>query len=399
MSLPIESGTVLEIYDKYHCLSGNTNGDKNDEKYLGKTCNIGKLEVGQNFKFQSVKRFEGLSFVKNTNGNFKLVDISSSKIREIPFLFFRNIITNEYIEVSLNEGDYVYFNFGLIGETFDLFLVPYYKGLEFKQNLLQNKNCLNTEILVISKRAPNHYLCIHNEITILLSTKYNLETFIGTTVLFEIYPKYLAIFFQIGEIFYPPNNDNFILGLSKTKENEIIASKYNSCSGLMENFYFQTDSLIPSINIGKTINVDYYPKKFGLYNTLKLSENPNIGYELLTLNQDGNFIFRNVQNSQDVFAVNFLFSPGLENNLGQVFMFTFIDFFTLIGINSVSKIDNGNFCLVELFKENNIKVFVKNNIKIAVQVEDYEIAASSLGKYFDLQLNLVYFVPHILNTF
>ena len=75
MSLPIESGTVLEIYDKYHCLSGNTNGDKNDERYLGKTCNIGKLEVGQNFKFQSVKRFEGLSFVKNTNGNFKLVDI------------------------------------------------------------------------------------------------------------------------------------------------------------------------------------------------------------------------------------------------------------------------------------------------------------------------------------
>lgn len=397
MNLPVQSCTLLENYDQYHSLVGNVNGNKEDERYIGRVSDIGKLEIGQTLQINFVKRYEGISFVKNTMGAYKFVDIAESKQDNIPFLFFVNNLTNEYIEVSLNEGDYLYFNFGVIGENYDLYLVPYYKGLEFKQNIPQNKNCLNTEILIVSKRAPKHYLSIYNGNTILLSTEYNLEPFVGTTVLFELYPKYLAFFIQIGNTFYPPINDNFTLGLCKSTEK--LASKYNSSTGQMEDFYFQTISLVPSINIGKTINVDYYPIKFGLYNTFKLSENPCSGYELLTINQDGKLIFRNVQNSKDVFAVIFLFSLGLANNLGQVFEFTFIDFFTLININSISKVDNGNFCLVEIYKSNNIKVFVKNNIKIAVQVEDYEIAPSSLGKYFDLKLNQVRYSPHISNVF
>lgn len=368
----IETGKILKLYDKYHLLFQGSKG----KYYIGKIADFGNLEIGKNISIELVKRYEALSIVKNSNGKYKLYDLTNSKTEFVPFLFFKNKETGEDIEVSLNKED-KNFNNNIIGDYYDLSIIEYYKGFNFVPNIPDNKTNENEEVLILSKRTESHYICLYRGKTIILTTKELLDEYIGKTILIDLYIKYLANNIQSGDKLYKGIIDKFTLNLTDGV-NKLITNNSNN-----KDFILKCESKITSDNIGKKIDVEYYPLKYGDLNYFKESNKKDKGYQLLTLNQSKERFFRDVEND-DVFACYFKNELQLDNKLGSIFSFIYYDYYLLINIIERSKKDNGKFYLQEIITNSNISIFIKDNIRYAINCKKFKIPESAIGDYFDI---------------
>jgi hypothetical protein len=379
----IETGKIIGLKDKKHFYL-----DIGKETlYIGNEFEFGNLEIGKEVSLDLIPRFQAQSFVKNINGNYKFVDIIQSKgEKKSPLIIFLNLVTNELIDVTL-DNQFTNFNNYILGDFYDLNIIETYKGFDFLENIPQNKNCLNVEITILNALSASlHYIALYKEKLILISSNDNLNAYIGQTILISLYKKYITYFCQIGNNFYPSKSDIFTFNLSYGI-NKLISRDNND-------YILTTESEITSNNIGKNILLNYYPLKYGDFNSLKISTNLKEGYKLLGLLQSGQYIFVDVNNKDNIFSCYFSQPINFDNKLGSIFSFTYSDYNLLIEIKNILKTDQNTnpdyYRLTEIIENSTIKIFSRNNVKYAVNCKKIGIADSFLGANFDLNI-----IPYI----
>jgi hypothetical protein len=261
-------------------------------------------------------------------------------------------------------------------------LTTLYKSFNFLPNIIENKNEFNDEVRILNRINESHYLALYKNIVIWISSVENLDAYVGQTILTRLYKKFISQSIQIGNIYYPLKTDSFIFNTSDTNNNKFISKG-------SEDYTLTTQSAINTNNIGKTITVNYLPLKYSSFSFLKESINKNDGYELLSILQTGEYVFKDVNNSSNIFACYFIKPFKLDNKLGSVFNLLYSDYYILINIKSVIEnldINNNFYVLSEILDNTNIIIFTKKNVRYAVYKDKFTIADSFLGISFDLDI-------------
>jgi len=387
MSSPV-SGKILKLIDEAHLLLSTKELGK---IWLGHRSVFGNLEIGKNISIGPIERFYCEKYVKNPNGNYKLIFLSSpSTSLYLGFLDKkRNVKINVSNLISSN------FNNNELGESFDLSLIESYKGINIFNNLKENKSCENVKIRVLNKLSDLHYLCIYDKKQIYLSSECNLDSYIGTVILVDLYKKYLATHLFFGDTYYSLPQKKFTFQLSFVKQPEFVFVTNNNNNFLLLS---DTNLIINANNTGKIITTNYIPLKQANLASFKRCDNTK-GYELIEIKNDKplKYIFKSNKNEKNIFSIliasqlqNTELSSNLSNSLGKSFNFTFNDFYILENFSIAN--DTSAFLLTTTLKSD-IYVFTKDNKTYVVDInnfDNFQIAPSLIGRYFDLILAPVY---------
>jgi hypothetical protein len=342
-----------------------------------------------------VSRYTSSYFSKNPKGNYKLIDmrISTGSIKDnnyYLFLYFKIRDNDDIIQISVNK-EYNFNNF-ILGDSFDLGLIEDYKGFNVFNNLPENKTSENKEILIIQNLKKNYCLASYDNKIIFLTTKTDLEPFIGKPILVDLYRKYLSSYsgIFIGTNYYSGINANaqFIL-----TDNTLKLSLLK-----IENqpYVLETQSILNTNNSGKILNLDYFPIKYSEFNGF--TEAPdNTGYQLLNIQLDASklvlYIFKNTADPNDLFALRFLDPIDLNNRYGSFFNFKPSPYYLLTETTLTT--DTSSYLLKQIFSSSTIPIyeFTKKGQSYYVNGENFDIATSLVGKYFDIK-----FIPYIAGT-
>ena len=148
--------------------------------------------------------------------------------------------------------------------------------------------------------------------------------------------------------------------------------------------------------------LNYYPIKYGDYNSIKQSKNDSYGFKLLAIssyNKDPyTYLFVDINDSKNIFACYFNLKINFDNKLGTIFNFNYTDYYLLVEIkNIIRKEDNINienyYKLTEFINNTNLIIFSKNNILYTVDSINQSITDSLIGYYFDLNI-----IPYLCGT-
>lgn len=379
----IETGKILELIDKNHFLFQG----KTEKYWIGHIRSFGQLEVGKNVTLNLVERFTANSFFKIPSGNFKLVNIYNPYVTTIAseFLEFKKLDSNIEINVTIVSSN---FNNNILGENYDLSLLENYKGRNFFQNLPENKTCNNYEVIILNKLKQFYYLVLYNNKIICLTYQDSLDEYIGQSILIELYKKFLATNIFIGETFLTIPQDIFTFQYSNNSG--------NFCLKGSDDFVLVSNDKINSNNIGKNLTINYYPLKYSDLFLFKESTTNN-GFKLLEIIQgkDLFYIFNDINNPNDIFAISASDNVNLNNKLGSLFLFNSNYLFLLSYMEPV--IDTSGYCFIQVLI-NNIHVFTKNSIKFYVNMDVFELSNSSIGKYYNLTLTKLLLQSSIINV-
>jgi hypothetical protein len=384
----IETGKILQLIDSNHFLFQG----KTEKLWIGHKSSIGQLEVGKNVTLNLIERFQATSIFKNPLGNYKLVDIYKAfkaNNNDSFYLTFNKLDENKQINVTISCLD---FNNNILGDYFDLSLTENYVGINSIDNLLENKSSANTEIIILDKiqikTTNNYYLSLYNNKIITLKTKTNLDKYIGTSILIELYKKYLALLdVFIEDKFYNLPKEIFTFQYSN-KSNNFFIKNNKEISMIADN------EIINSNNIGKNIDISYFPLYFCYLFLFK--ESTNSGYKLVNIQQGSvpHYIFVD-KNNDDVFAISLPNTISLNNKLGSLFTFNKFDLFLL---SNMEPSINTNDYLFSQVLDNGIHNFVKDKKSYFVNMGNFEIALSSIGKYFNLTLTTLLLQCNIMDV-
>jgi hypothetical protein len=373
----IETGKILSLISDSNLLF---QGSK--EKLVINNYNkFGNLEIGKVVSAIIIPFFYGLSYFKNINGKYKLISIEAGKRKT--GLYFKIKNTEEIILVVLDLNDNSFNNL-ILGDYFDLDIIPSYKGFNYFKNIPENKNCLNEEVIILNIIDDTHFLALRNKETIIISADKKVDAYIGESILITLYRAVGSQNIQIGSNFSKGFINNFTFDLTTG------FSKYITLNN--EDLILNNRTIVSSNNTGKNLSVNFIPIKYGSYTSFKESKDKNSGYELLGINQSFNdnvgseHIFRDVAKKDKIFACYFIQPLDLNNKLGSVFTFINTDYYKLFNILNTSRIDNGEYLLLEIIPNANVKLFIKNNIKYAINCENFTISDSLLGCYFTLEI-------------
>ena len=393
--MPIVTGQILKIYNSEHFFFQPEN--TNEAIYIGHDSDIGELEVGKTFTVNLLPRYTPSYFFKNPKGNYKLIDmrISTGSIKDnnyYLFLYFKIRDNNDIIQISV--GDEYNFNNFILGDYFDLELIEDYKGFNVFNNLPENKTSENKEILIIQNFKQKYCLASYDNKIIFLTTKTDLDSFIGKPILVDLYRKYLSSYsgIFIGTNYYSGVNANaqFIL-----TDNTLKLSLVN-----IENkpYILETQSILNTNNSGKILNLDYFPIKYTEFRNFTPTTD-NTGYELLNIQLDASelvlYLFKNTADPNDLFALRFLDPIDLNNRYGSFFNFKPSPYYLLTETTPTT--DTTSYLLKQIFSSSNsnypIYEYTKNGESYYVNGENFDIATSLVGKYFDIG-----FIPYIAGT-
>lgn len=347
----------------------------NEKYYVGHLLNIGELNVGKTFTFDLIPEYRAVSIFKNAEGEYKLIGILSNN-SGILYPIFRSK-SGEILAISEKVET---FNNFILGDSFDLSLVEVFKGFNVFNNLPANKTSSNVEVLVLNK-IYNGYLALYNNKTIFLSTNTNLDSFIGLPILLDIYRKFWVSEGGIGTSLASVKTIDAIFNLTDKNLGISIV--------LIDNqpLVFKSGNILNSNNSGLTLTIDYLPIQFSEFNSF-LPAPKNTGYELVNILKSSSgknplYTFVNATDSTDVRAIKFLDPIDLNNRLGSFFTFKSSEYYLLTGLTPSD--NKSEFQLKQIFKSSSkIYVFLKEGKTYYVNGENFDIAPSLVGKYFEI---------------
>ena len=128
----------------------------------------------------------------NPNGNYKLIFIYNSIPNKKKYNYFKDLINNKIIEITteFNINNFEY------GDNYDLNLYKEYRGLNWKYDIIENKQSNLTKVILLKKREENIFNCQTengNIIDVRMRKKIVIPDFlIGKSILVEKYPKFLG---------------------------------------------------------------------------------------------------------------------------------------------------------------------------------------------------------------
>ena len=389
------TGKLIQIVDICHIILE----DSDKKKYfIGVNNLINEVNIGKIFTCSIISRFHSSEIIKKNKGKYKfLYSIKPNHSKIIAdFYYFKNNKNNKIIEITLNNNN---FNNGIIGENYDLKkLTKNYKGLTVLPFLPENENKLYSKVLITKKNFNMHYEGILNNKTISISSEFIKESDVGINVLIELLPKFLSTNVVIGNnnIKYEKsklllnlelNNNYFVSNIDKSKEQYIMNL---------------SDIIISNNNIGKKIITSFNNLVFIQFNTFKLTNNEN-DYKLIEIKEEynleltGNNIYYFLTKDKNIITSILPKNIIMDALLGKYFSFNYLPIYYLKEILPNSDDVNTSYLLFAILK-NNIYLFSKNNIIYCVNINQFVISSSSIGKSFNILINnyiLIYYIYDI----
>jgi len=382
--MDLNSGTILRIIDNSHILVELDTGEK---IWVGSCSIFSNLSVGKKINLEIIQRYSAKSFFQNNNGKYKLIQISNS-FETSKLLYYKNEITGKIINVTLsNSVNSV--NRYVIGEKYDLELIPLYKGINIVPDLPSNKTSINEKITIINVLISNNntyeILNSKNEVFIMHPEEKQtniVDNFLGKSLLATIYPKYLAsrIYpldilntgITLPFIYKGIVNDNPLL--TNSNQDYLL---YNKVSN---------DLVINKVNLGVQLTINFNYVGVSLSSTFQKS-NDGIFQLLSVINWNDSFniyLFKN-KNDKNVIALRLFKDINLNNDeIGNYFKLNYQQFFLLKTLKAVNdNVDvNTHYLLETIIEKDGICIFSINNKIVVTYNKLFSISPSKTGKYF-----------------
>ncbi len=391
------TGQIIEWVDNVHVLLEDNDTNK---YYVGINSSISQLQVGNIYSGKIYPRYQVLKIVSNPFGTYKLLfqilnDVKFNN-QNVYFYFFLNKNNNEIISTTFNDV----INDAVVGEFYDLDeIVKDYKVRNVLPFLPENKNCSYTKVLLTNKLDNYRYFgYIGNEQVYLSSDELIFDSYLGKNVWMEIQPKYLSINLVPGLKQIEPSKGDFELIVN-------FSNKYYMRQLDKTNPTFTPlrvlDGLykINSNNIGKIINLNYYKIKIILVDTLQITNNISdnqLVQIIIKENCDSNINLFRLGSTNEIIAINSLQGINLNNKLGSYFKFVYKQLYYLTRL-SYSNDPDTNYTLSAILNNRTYK-FTKNNEDFYVDIGNFVIADSSIGKVFSLELKEYYITDFVNNV-
>ncbi len=384
------TGILTEWVDPVHIVL-QENGCCRLKHYIGIDSSISQLQVGNTFSATIYPRFQFNKIKKCNTGDYKLVFIlmndTENNNLHVYFHFFKNKNNGKLISTTLNEK----LNEGVLGEYYDLDLNKDYKVRNILPYLPENKNNNYTKLLLTKKYNDlKYYGFIGNEQINLSSGTLILDSYLGNYVLAEIQPKYLCPNIIIGNKVLKPSNTDFELVTSFGRLNYFRQlDKYNPSNNILR--VISTLYEISNNNIGKIFNLNYYKIKVILLDTLQITNNKSDN-QLVQIIQRNYYNYKvnlfKLDNGETI-AINSQSEINFNNKLGSYFKFQYKQLYYLTKISYSENPDI--YYTLSAVLTSGIYIFNRNGEDYFVNLGEFTIADSSIGKNFSLDLKEYYF--------
>lgn len=372
----IQTGQIVDLQNKD---AFYFKGNEPERKIFYHLLSIGELNVGKTFTFDTVPIYRSQSIFKNANGNYKLIGIRKGDGILYPFFKHKN---GEEVVISIKSET---FNDFILGDFFDLILIPVFTGRNVFNNLPANKTSTNVEVIILDKMQDG-YLALYGERTIFLYVFSNLDIFIGESILLDVYENFWVKFGNIGSMLYSPK--------LVTSTFEVTSQPRDITAVSIDNkpYIFYSRYLFNTNNSGLSTDIRFWPLKFADLSSFR-SAPPNTGYQLISITYAKYPVygFVNSADPTDVFTASFSNSIDLNNRLGSFFNLNTFPYSLLLGQTPTK--DTSAYLLKQIYEPAGIYIYIRNGETFAVNSQNFDVSSAVVGQYFDLKLT-----PYIFGT-
>lgn len=391
------TGKIVEWVNNGHIVLENSCEEK---YYIGINSSISQLQVGNTFTVKIYPRYTANKIKNNSNGEYKFLfyiinDSKNSLGLYSYFYFFINRYTNEIISITLND----ILNDGIIGDYYDLVLVKNYVVRNILPFLPENKNNLYTKVLLTQKvKDKKYYGYIGDEQVYLSSEQIIFDTYLGKFVWMELQKKYLSTNIFPGKNNFKPSKGDFEVVINYGNQYYMKqldkTNPINQPLRVLDGLY-----KINSNNTGKIINLNYYKIKVILIDSFQITNNKSDN-ELLQIytKQNLNYTINlfKLGSSNEIIATNNTQEFNLNDKLGSFFKFDYKQLYYLAKLSYSNNPET--YYTLSAILINGTYVFTKNKEEFFVNLGNFTIAESSVGKNFDLELKEYYITDFVNNV-